>query len=249
MGRQLELFKSPDIPTQKASSVPLGFIDINNRKYIGSKYRLLPFLEHHIIREVGKIDSFFDGFSGTGVVANHFKRYSSRVISNDFLYSNYVINMVFLKTTKKNVSIDRLKQLLRELNSLDPIEGYAYQNFGGTYFTYDNAGKIDSIREQIEQLYISKECTKQEKFVLLTSLIFAIDKVANTVGQYDAYLKHLGKDPYDESGKHFIDSNVYKPIRLPLPRLEYDGLHEVYCENINKLVQCIISFASIYDNT
>ena len=143
------------------------------------------------------------------------------------------------KTTKKNVSFDHIKQLLTELNALAPQEGYVYKNYGGRYFTYENAAKIDSIREKIEQFHLAKQCTNQEKFVLLTSLIFAIDKAANTVGQYDAYLKHLGKDSYDESGKHLIDSNVYKPIKLLLPRLEYGGVHEVYCENVNRLVQRI----------
>ena len=42
---------------------------------------------------------------------------------------------------------------------------------------------------------------EQEEAVLLTSLIYAADKVANTCGQYDAFLKHLGAAPY-AAGRH-----------------------------------------------
>ena len=211
--------------------------DINNRKYLGSKNRLLDFLENIIIPNTSKnIGVFLDIFSGTGVVANRFRKYSKKVIANDFLFSNFVINKVFLNSTKSNVRISKIKEIIGQLNSLNQQKGYCYKNFGDSYFTKENAGYIDAIREQIELLKNKKSITNQEYYVLLTSLMFAIDKVANTVGQYDAYLKHIGKTSYDKKGKHLSDSNIYKKIELKIPMVIFDGVNEVFNIDANKLI-------------
>lgn len=214
-------------------------VEINNRKYLGSKYRLLNFITKVIRSKADKIDTFIDGFAGTGVVGNHFREFSNKVISNDILYSNYIINRAFLNSTETNVSEDKIITLLNNLNNSRPSKGYIYHNYGGSYFTFDNAALMDAIREKIEAYFQAGQCTEQEKCILLTSLAFAIDKVANTVGQYDAFLKHLGKDSYDNSGKHFIDSSVYKRIVLKLPKIEYDGNNEVYNRDLNDLIKTI----------
>lgn len=214
--------------------------DINNRKYLGSKNRLLDFLEKRILQNVtNKINVFVDIFSGTGVVANHFRKFSKTVIANDLLYSNFVVNKVFLNSTKKNVRINKVKNLLDVLNRLKPQKGYCYKNFGNTYFTKENASYIDAIRKKIEHLKKNKKITSQEYYVLLTSLLFAMDKVANTCGQYDAFLKHIGKKPYNKKGKHLVDNSVYKKIELKTPILSFDGNNKVYNENANGLIRKI----------
>src|SRR3989339_529172 len=171
--------------------------DVNNRKYLGSKYKLLDFLEEKITKNCNKndkkFDCFVDIFSGTGVVANHFRKFSKKVIANDILYSNFVI-------------------------------------------TKENASYIDSIREKIEYYKKTNKVTEQEYFVLLTSLMFAIDKIANTVGQYDAFLKHIGKESYSK-GKHLIDNNVNKKIFLKIPIIYFDGINEVYNKDANELIK------------
>lgn len=216
-----------------------NIFDINNRKYMGSKYRLLDFITQIILSKVKKINVFIDGFAGTGVVGNNFRKYSKKIISNDMLFSNYIINKVFLNSTKKNVNINKIVNLVDNINKLPSIKGYVYNNFGGKYFTYENAGLIDSFREGIEESYIKNKCTEQEKYILLTSLLFAIDKVANTIGQYDAFLKHIGRNDYDNFGKHLIDSNVYKRIKLKIPSINFDGNNEVYNEDANNLIRKI----------
>ena len=79
----------------------IDYFNINNRKYIGSKYRLLDFIEEIILNKVKKINTFCDIFAGTGVVANHFKQYSKQVIANDNLYSNYIAPKQHLKKFPK----------------------------------------------------------------------------------------------------------------------------------------------------
>jgi adenine-specific DNA-methyltransferase len=228
--KQLELFDTSDSYDR---------LDISNRKYLGSKQKLLSFIERSVLDRVPEIGTFCDGFSGTGVVAYHFRKYADRIVANDILYSNYIVNQTFLNSSQESVSLDKVTKLLRELNNSKPVEGYVFRSYGGTYFTYDNAGFIDAVREKIEYYYHDGACSEQEKYVLLTSLLFAVDKAANTVGQYDAFLKHIGKESYDRVGRHLIDSNVYKRIRLRLPNIEFDGRNEVYNEDINELISRI----------
>ncbi len=236
----MQLLLSSDRELDKLTETKIDTININNRKYLGSKYRLLHFLEKIILNQVERINTFIDGFAGTGVVANHFKKYSLKVISNDLLYSNYIINKVFLNLTEETVDLEKISEILINYNKINPKSGYITKHYGGTYFSIENAKLIDAIREDIEFQYNKGLYTELEKFILLTSLLFAIDKVANTVGQYDAFLKNLGQDTYDENGKHKIDSNVYKKLLLKLPSIDLKGNNnEVYNEDLNQLIKKI----------
>lgn len=237
---QLELFDTHEDDSVRVSVDPEIRVDISNRKFLGSKQNLLSFIERSILERVPVITTFCDSFAGTGVVAQRFRKHAPHVIVNDLLYSNYVVNRAFLGCTADSVSFDRVSHLLSVLNGASTQEdGYVFKNYGGTYFTYENAARIDTLREAIEQFYQQKECTEQEYFVLLTSLLFAVDKVANTVGQYDAFLKHIGEESYDENGKHVIDASVYKRLLLRFPDIELDGRCEVHNEDINILISRI----------
>lgn len=214
-------------------------LNINNRKYLGSKQRLLNFISSVILEKSPQIETFIDGFAGTGVVANHFKKYARKIITNDLLYSNFIINKVFLASSEDNCNLNKLAAIISNLNTIEPRKGYVYKNYGGAYFTQNNAALIDGIREEIENLYKNNECSEQEYYILLTSLLFAVDKIANTVGQYDAYLKNIGEPAYDSRGRHRIDSNVYKKIRLQLPQIDFSCNNEIYNQDLNLLIKKI----------
>lgn len=210
---------------------------IHNRKYLGSKYRVLPFLKQTILDAVNPIGTFIDGFAGTGVVACYFRPYADRIIANDLLYSNYVTLRAFLTSCSREVDMDKIADHICRLNQLQPAAGYVSASFGGTYFTLTNAGLIDAVRERIESMYRSGSCTLQEKLILLTSLLFAADKAANTIGQYDAFMKHIGSAAFDETGSHKVDSNVYKRLRLLIPAIVPGGHdNRVYNKDFNSLV-------------
>ncbi len=237
---------------------------LHNRKYLGAKHRLLDFIHETVLSRVPAPRVFIDGFAGTGVVGLHFRSHARRIVSNDLLYSNFVANQAFLNSTPRNADLGRVGELLDGLNRLPPKRGYVYQQYGGRYFTPRNAGRIDAVREAIEELAAVGRCTPQERYLLLASLLYAADKAANTVGQYDAYLKHLGRGAGAEAGRrgperggsparpggsphhprlpgarsrHLVDSNVHKPLRLRLPEVELgEGKHEVYNEDLNRLI-------------
>jgi adenine-specific DNA-methyltransferase len=67
-------------------------------------------------------------------------------------------------------------------------ENYASINFGGKFFSYNDAKKIGHIREDIESN--KEDLTQKEYAILIASLLYSSDKAANTVGHYDAYIKN-----------------------------------------------------------
>ena len=71
------------------------YFKINNRRYTGSKFKLLNWIKSTIEDEAKKIDSFCDLFAGTGCVAEKFAD-KKKLIINDFLFSNNIIYKAFL---------------------------------------------------------------------------------------------------------------------------------------------------------
>jgi adenine-specific DNA-methyltransferase len=198
-----------------------NFFQLQNRRYLGNKYKLLGFIEDIIFEKCGNIKSFCDIFSGTGVVGERFNNGEIKIISNDLLNANYVCLKAFLGT--KN---DIEKDIIEKINYLNDLEAkeenYFSEHFGGTFFTIENAKKIGAIREEIEKIAKNEE----EKNILLCSLIYAVDKVANTVGHYDAFRKTL---------------DSVQPLKLLIPDIDYshNSQNEIYNEDSNSLMRKI----------
>lgn len=192
-------------------------LKIGNRRYLGSKQKMLDFILKTVSENIGSIDSVADIFGGTGVVADLFRKQNKKVIVNDILYSNFVSFQTWF--SNEDVDIHKVSHIIDELNNLSPKKGYVSKNFGGAYFSEENAGKIDSIREEIEKY---KSGNQREYFMLLTSLLYAMDKVANTVGHYDAYRKKM---------------DYCKEIYLRVPEYNENNQNEIYNKDANKLVK------------
>jgi len=195
---------------------------LKSRRYLGNKFKLLEFISEIVRKEVGEFDSFCDIFAGTGVVGDYFNKRNIKIISNDILSSNFVSLNCFFKAQNFDESI--IKEKLAYLNNLEALEdNYASETFGGTFFTIENARKIGEIRENINSIAENQD----EKNILLTSLIYAMDKVANTVGHYDAYRKVLDNT---------------KSIQLLLPEIlsSNNYRNEVFREDANILIRKIV---------
>lgn len=198
----------------------MNFFYIQNRRYLGNKFKLVQNIEKLIHNKKINFKIFLDLFSGTGVVANHFNHKNNKIITNDILKSNKIILSAFFesKTRPKNLS-----KKLKYLNSLkDNQENYVSENYGNKYFSFKNSCKIGLIRDRIEEI----SDNNQEKNILLTSLVYALDKVANTVGHYDAYREVKIE---------------HKPIILKEPFINYfkNKNNEVYSEDANKIIKKI----------
>ncbi len=200
-------------------------ICIAQRRYLGSKTKLLSFIDNILETENIKFNSFADIFAGTGTVANHFHN-RSKIIVNDILDSNSHIYTAFFG--KDMIREDKLKERLKHYNDIKIKkynENYFSKNFSNTYFDAENSKKIGLIRDDIDKLFEKKIITKREKSYLLTSLIYALDKIANTVGHYDAYRK--------------IDIPNKKLFLLPLNVVNSPYPAEIYKDDANELVKKI----------
>lgn len=207
-------FYPPDLSENKT-------FQIQNRRFLGNKYKLSQFIKDVVDEKCGSFDSFCDIFAGTGVVGNIFNNPKVKIISNDILESNVIPLKTFLGTTRFNS--DKLQIKINLLNSITTKkDNYFSNNYGNTYFTLENARKIGHIRSEIENIAESES----ERNVLITSLIYATDKVANTVGHYDAFRKTL-------------DST--QPVELLIPRIQVlnNSLNEIHQEDANKLISSI----------
>lgn len=162
--------------------------DINNRRYTGSKTKILPWINQLIDTYCKDCISFCDIFAGTGVVTNSLIEKFEKYHLNDFLYSNELIYYAFFG--KQNFNMEKIityykKYKLIDVNKID--DNYVSKNYGGKYFEYYDSLKIGYIRENIESN--RKKLNKREYAILVASLIYSLDRCSNTVGHYEAFFK------------------------------------------------------------
>lgn len=158
--------------------------NIQNRRYLGNKFKLLNFIKSIVDENCSGIETVADIFSGTGSVASVLT--VKTLIMNDLLYSNYLCNMAWFNNDI--IRINFLEELIGEYNQETAfVENYMTENFSDTYFSKSDCSKIGVVREDIEQKYIAGVINERERAILITSLIYGMDKIANTCGHYDAW--------------------------------------------------------------
>ena len=162
---------------------------INNRRYIGCKTKLLDFIFDSVKEFNFPKDSIVaDIFAGTGVVAYRFAQEGYRTILNDTLYSNYVVYKTIF--SKENIDEEKIEKQLNYFNSIESntlSNNYFSRVYGEKYFANNDAKKIGFIRDYIEE---NKNLfNEREYFYLISCLIYSCDKIANTVGHFESFLK------------------------------------------------------------
>jgi len=195
-------------------------VGATSRKFLGCKRRLARWIADAIFAVAGRPPTFLDGFCGTGAVGLEML---SRGVGSVTCVDNLRSNTLILEGMLSRPDPKRLHVALRHLNTVRPRSGYATRWYSDTYFTRDNCMRIDAIRPRVDGLLDAGRIGPSERSALLASLLLACDRAANTVGQYDAYLKHLGSRPF-EGGRHLVDARVYQPLRLaPLRTIDAPG--------------------------
>lgn len=200
--------------------------NIKNRRYLGSKTRLMPFIKSVIDENCKDIKVFADIFAGTGNVAWSFNEKNISVIVNDILESNYLSYVAFFGP--QIIDNSKIKRIISEYNNLEvEKDNYFSINFKNTYYSEENSKKIGFIREDIETKYENKTINERERAILITSLIYAMDSIANTVGHYDAYR---------------LKGDLNKELilkELELPQKGFNNKNLIYKEDANLLVNKI----------
>lgn len=180
--------------------VKKNHVQLQNRRYVGSKHKLIKWI-FSIINKECEGNSFADVFAGTGIVSAIATKHFKEIILNDFLYSNYTIYQAFFGIGEWDQNkIDNIIKNYNNIYGEDLEDNYFSKCFGGKYFSQNSSKIIGFIRENIEEN--KNNLTEKEYHILIASLLYAVDKIANTVGHYDAYFK-----------KDFIKDDFFmKPI-------------------------------------
>ena len=202
---------------------PYKTTKINNRRYLGNKYKLLPFILDVVNNNCSGINTVADIFAGTGAVASAFT--SKKLITNDNLYSNYICHVAWFSS--EHFSEEKIIKYITTYNELCVDENnYMTDNFADTYFCRSDCSKIGFIRENIEKEYNAGNINSRERAILITSLLYAMDKIACTCGHYDAYRQGAEFDKHLE-------------LALPLPEQENNANNQCYNTDANELVKAI----------
>ncbi len=197
--------------------------ELQSRRYIGNKAKLTDWIMKVIQEETTQFDTFIDVFSGTGIVAQKAMSLYKSVIVNDFLHSNNIVYHAFFdKKDWNKAKLIEIANSYNELNAHEIEENYFSQNFGGKFYEKDISKIIGYIRKDIENR--RNTLNYKEYSILLASLIYTIDRLANTVGHFDAYIKKpIQKRPLNF---RLIQTNDFKGVKI-------------YQEDANKLARTL----------
>lgn len=198
--------------------------------YLGNKRALLPFIYKGVeivFRHLGKKKlRIFDVFSGSGVVARFFKRYSTRLIVNDLEKYSQVINLCYL-ANKSRIDIKELmdiyawlmpkleKNVLRtglisELYA--PQDEIVIREKERAFYTNRNAQYIDTVRQYIGEI------PPRYKNFLLAPLLSEASIHSNTSGVFKGFYKssETGIGKFGGKNENAL-SRIMGDIRLPFP--------------------------------
>ena len=209
-------------------------------KYTGSKREIIPILLEQM-RPLG-VRTVFDGFSGTTRVAQALKKDGYIVFANDVAVWSKVFGDCYL-LNKKPASY--YQPIIDHLNKLPGKRGWFSEHYGGEpnggsavhsdgkkrMWQLHNTMKLDAIRDEIENVVDGEV----QKSVLLTSLIYAMDKVDSSVGHHVSYLKKWAP-------------RAYNTMEMKAPSLILDdNTHQVFNEEIFDLLDDVEVDLAYYD--
>ena len=163
-------------------------------KYLGSKRKLLP----SIIKATSELSvsnkTIIDVFTGTTRVAQAYKMLGYKVTTSDLAWASQVYSEAIICN---DGNVEHLLPIVEELNHLTPVSDWITENycdvspkvdenFNIKVWSKENGAKADAARNYIETLSLEP----WEKSYLVCVVIFGLDKVDNTVGIQQAYLKN-----------------------------------------------------------
>ena len=184
---------------------------LESRRYIGCKTKLVDWIFSLIDEHTHDVHSFCDIFAGTGVVAHRALQKYERVVVNDFLYSNNVMYRAFFAPGEW--SEEKVQNIIDVFNAINPSkigENYFSKNYGGKYFYHDTAKIVGFIRGRLK--IMQPDLTDKEYAILMASLIYSIDRHANTMGHFDAY--HHKAPAVHRFLMRMIDAEAFEGVEI-----------------------------------
>jgi adenine-specific DNA-methyltransferase len=205
---------------------------VGNRRFVGSKQKLAEWIVR-TIDAACRGGSFFEVFAGTSIISSCMAPRMGRIILNDTLVSNTIIYEAFYgKGRFSQKKLYAYKAQCSRLNAKKSAPGWFTKNYGGKYFGINDCILIESVRNMLESEKAAM--TKKEYTILLASLLYSMDKIANTVGHFDAYIQGTRRD------------NVFA-FDLIQPLDTRNVQVEIYCADANTLAKKIRSDIAYID--
>ena len=223
-------------------------------KYAGSKLKILPYIIR-ILSELKGIENVLDGFSGSTRVSQSFGKLGYNTTSSDISAWSEVFATCYLLSNKSDKFYQKI---IDYLNNLEGYVGWYTKHYGaelaGTKkpFQAKNTRKLDAIRDEIEKMNLSWE----DKCVILTSLIYALDSVDSTLGHYVSYLSEWSPRSYNymimklpnrfahQSNNKVIRGDIFETISKN--KFDFVYFDPPYGSNNEKMPPSRVRYASYY---
>ena len=210
--------------------------------YLGNKRSLLHFIGdgvERVKRETGKEKiSFFDAFSGSGIVSRYLKRHSSLIIANDLEYYSTVVNKCYL-TNKREIDerdFDNVFETWKKMAAENPVAGLISRNYAPAdnddikkgervFYTHENAIVLDSARHALDLV------PKTYFNLLLGPLLAEASIHPNTSGVFKGFYKNRqGIGAFGGEGRNAL-SRIRGRIRLEKPVLSNFECKSIVIQN------------------
>lgn len=220
--------------------------------YLGNKRALLRFLSEGvlIVRKVlgGRRISFFDAFSGSGIVSRFMKKHASFIIANDLEFYSEIVNKCYL-TNKSSVDWndfdETFEAYVRYANQHQCVgvvsKLYAPQDDNSikrgerVFYTRENALILDSARNAIDAV------VPQQYFELILAPLLAEASIhPNTSGVFKGFYKNRdGIGAFGGEGRNALQ-RICGKIVIQKPILSnFDCYSRVLRMDVNEAVKVI----------
>jgi len=205
-------------------------------RYIGSKQKVLSFLEENLFSLLNPGDKYFEGFTGTGIVSQYLaeNKEDIKITGGDIsLYSGIMFNI--LNIGIYNITNELLEKFFKELDNTPLIKGVCFNEFSengipetfseSRNFFHGETGKtIDTYRFLVKKYLENNLISEGQAKIFLFYLLAYTCKMANTTSVFGAFLKSPPK--YEKLNIGYvnnINNNLEKISKLKNESLFYLG--------------------------
>lgn len=227
--------------------------------YLGNKRSLLQFLGQGVerVRKAlgGRKLSFFDAFSGSGIVSRFMKKHSHKIIANDLERYSEIVNLCYLTNRTSidwndfNTVFDDYVHYAEEhmtpgviTQQYAPADDSDIKPGERVFYTRENAMILDSARDAIAKVVPSKYFN-----LILAPLLAEASIHPNTSGVFKGFYKgRNGIGAFGGEGKNALP-RICGKVKLEKPVLSnFDCESMVIRGDVNEVVKTIDSVDLAY---
>ena len=220
--------------------------------YLGNKRALLPFLGagvESVKKSLGKERlTFFDAFSGSGIVSRYMKRHASLIVANDLERYSEVVNRCYL-TNRADIDEKAFDAVFRAWSDYTrthlapgpicslyaPRDDAHIQKGERAFYTRENAILLDSARRALDAVVPARYFN-----LVLAPLLTEASIHVNTAGVFKGFYKdRRGVGTFGGEGRNAL-SRICGKVELPKPVLSNFACDSVVLRgDVNEVVKSL----------